>query len=412
MAVGDPTGPALATATRSLNLGTKAEYKFTFVTPYTVNTGTTYAIVVKRPNVTNSDDAAEWFYKEGQTSRGTALYSTDGGSTWLDAPFSTVKQDYWIQFWDGVTLKDSYTFTTPDGDMNIRDAVWGAQTFDPTSTHSLSAVTIQLEDLNRYVDPQEPEDITVELYATETAGVPSKASNPSPADASGPGINFETPTLSWTGDGDTYDVYGGGGANWVLLASGISDTSYTLDANDLLQFKGLGTASWRVDSINDEGTTQGDVWTFDPRPAKVTNPSPTTASTGKSLSQLVGWDTSTYATSYDVWVNSTKTYSETTSNSSLLPLATDVLDWGTLYTWRVDSNNYYGTTEGDEWTFTTLDFDPPVTFHRLLSDQSISTDPFNPATMYFTGENFTVTMRRLLAFCGSSLWYESIDAED
>jgi len=273
----------------------------------------------------------------------------------------------------------------------------------------------------RYNPAQDPEqwdyslnnDHMFEVWDTlESGGAPSKASNPAPADASGPGIDFETPTLSWSGDGDTYDVYGGGGANWVLLASGISDTSYTLDANDLLQFKDAGSASWRVDSINDEGTTTGDTWTFDPRPAKVTNPSPASASTGKSLSQLLGWDAATYATSYDVWVNSGKMYSETTSNANLLPLVTDVLDWGTLYTWRVDSNNYYGTTEGDEWTFTTLDFDPPITFHRLLSDQSISTDPFNPATMYFTGENFTVTMRRLLAFCGSSLWYESIDAED
>jgi hypothetical protein len=249
------------------------------------------------------------------------------------------------------------------------------------------------------------------FYLYSEVGAPSKASNPTPADASGPGINFETPTLSWSGDGDTYDIYGGAAGNFVLLSSGQAGTSYTLTTADKVLFKN-GVATWRVDSINDQGTTTGDDWTFDPRPAKVTNPSPATTSTGKSINQLIGWDAATYATSYDVWVNSGKMYSETALYANLLPLVTDVLDWGTLYTWRVDSNNYYGTTEGDEWTFTTLVFAPPLTTHRLLSDQSLTTDPFNSATMFFTGENFTATMRRLLAFCGSSLWYESIDAED
>ena len=38
-----------------------------------------------------------------------------------------------------------------------------------------------------------------------------------------------------------------------------------------------------------------------------------------------------------------------------LPLA-----YNTVYYWRVDATNEYGTTVGDEWHFTTLVFTPPT----------------------------------------------------
>jgi hypothetical protein len=247
------------------------------------------------------------------------------------------------------------------------------------------------------------------IYGTETGGAPSKASSPSPADASGPGINFETPTLSWSGDGDTYDVYGGAAGNFVLLSSGQAGTSYTLSEADKVLFKN-GVVTWRVDSTNDEGTTQGDDWTFDPRPAKVTTPAPAHTATGQSIYSTMGWAASTYATSYDVWWLGSKIYSETTE-VVVLPLVADLpMDYGTVITWRVDSNNYYGTTTGDTWTFTTLAWDPPHVSVRLLSDGSVASGPFDPLTMYPTGENFVAGMRRLLVFCGSSLWYENIDS--
>jgi hypothetical protein len=126
----------------------------------------------------------------------------------------------------------------------------------------------------------------------------------------------------------------------------------------------------------------------------------------------MSWAASTYATSYDVWFEGSKIYSET-EEVAVLPLVADLpLSYGTVITWRVDSNNYYGTTEGDEWTFTTLAWDPPHVTVRLLSDGSETVGPFNPATMYFTGENFVAGMRRLLGFCGASLWYESVDEVD
>lgn len=260
------------------------------------------------------------------------------------------------------------------------------------------------------------------VYAVGTVGssAPSKASNPSPADGVGPGIDFsgdeeDPPTLSWTGDGDTYDIYGGGGGNWVLLEQDTASTSYTLTAYDMLLLQCGSSATpvqWRVDSKNDIGTTIGDVWSFDPRPAKVTAPSPTDTATGQSIYQVLGWAASTYATGYDVWVNGNKHYTGT-EDTSVLPLVAFLpLAYGTEFTWRVDSVNYYGTTEGDEWTFTTLDWDPPHVTVRSLATGEVVLGPFDPLTMYITGENFMAGMRRLLLFCGGSLWYESVDEAD
>jgi hypothetical protein len=406
MAEGDPTGPDLATSTRNLSLGSKAVYRFTFDVPYAVTVGTPYAIVVRRPGAT-VDDAAEWFYKAGQTGTGEAKQSVDGGSSWSSVGVGN--DFYLVTYSAGPTIEDNWSFVTPDGDINIRSAVWAAQTFQPSSSYPMTAVDIQLEDNNLFSDPDEPEDIVVSLKAVEGAAAPSKASNPSPANASGPGIDFDPPTLSWTGDGDTYDVYAGAAGNWVKIADGISETTYTLSAADKLVCRN-GVVTWRVDSINEADITQGDDWTFDPRPAKVANPVPTDTDTGISINTTLAWDASAYATGYDVWVGSTKAVSDT-DQVSVIPVAVLPLVWGTEYTWRVDPRNEYGATTGDDWTFTTLVFDPPRTFARYLSDNTIvaAGTAFDPDTMYATGENGMGALRRLILFCGSSLWYDSID---
>jgi hypothetical protein len=37
-----------------------------------------------------------------------------------------------------------------------------------------------------------------------------------------------------------------------------------------------------------------------------------------------------------------------------------VYGYNATYTWRVDSVNQFGTTTGDTWTFTSVNFDPPL----------------------------------------------------
>ena len=70
------------------------------------------------------------------------------------------------------------------------------------------------------------------------------------------------------------------------------------------------------------------------------------------------------------------------------------LEYNTTYYWRVDATNEYYTTTGDEWSFTTIVFDPPA----------VSVDGSgNP-----TGENNMYTVRRLAAVANNKFWYEDV----
>ena len=88
------------------------------------------------------------------------------------------------------------------------------------------------------------------------------------------------------------------------------------------------------------------------------------------------------------------------------------LKYGTNYYWRVDATNEYGTTTGDEWSFTTLTFDPPQCIIRYRSDGSLvpAGTAYNATTMYYTGENFMGLNRRLVGAAGSAIWYEETTA--
>jgi len=58
---------------------------------------------------------------------------------------------------------------------------------------------------------------------------------------------------------ETYNVYFDSGDGLELVAAGISAVEYTVAFGPL----NYNTEySWRVDAINDSGTTTGDVWTF------------------------------------------------------------------------------------------------------------------------------------------------------
>jgi len=78
---------------------------------------------------------------------------------------------------------------------------------------------------------------------------------------------------------ETYNVYVDGGDGMVLVAEGISDTFWTVNFGPLLYNTGY---SWRVDAINEYGTTTGDVWTFNS--IVFSTPLPT----GMSLSDVAG----------------------------------------------------------------------------------------------------------------------------
>jgi hypothetical protein len=79
------------------------------------------------------------------------------------------------------------------------------------------------------------------------------------------------------------------------------------------------------------------------------------------------------AETYDVYLG--------TAPGSLVSIAEDLyslsfavpgtpLTYDTTYYWRVDATNEVGTTTGDVWSFTTLEFSPPAghaTTKRLIA---------------------------------------------
>jgi hypothetical protein len=85
------------------------------------------------------------------------------------------------------------------------------------------------------------------------------------------------------------------------------------------------------------------------------------------------------------------------------------LDYDTAYYWRVDATNEYGTTTGDVWSFTTLEFDPPLCIARSRATGEITTRDPDDVTTYDTGENFMSGNGRLVALAEDGLWYEGIN---
>jgi len=72
------------------------------------------------------------------------------------------------------------------------------------------------------------------------------------------------------------------------------------------------------------------------------------------------------------------------------------LEYNTVYNWRVDATNEYGTTTGDTWSFTVLVLSPPT----------ISTGVGGAGD--FTGENNMLTVNRLISAANNKIWYEDL----
>lgn len=272
------------------------------------------------------------------------------------------------------------------------------------------------------------------FYVTGTTGTGlSKPTTPTPANSSGPGIDFSTRTLSWVNGGgaETYTVRIG---PYPLATNAVSvsqvGTSYVIPTSDIVLYKN-NPISWRVDAEAGGETVEGDVWTFDPRPGKVTTPVPSNSGTGisKGLS-TVSWAAGLYADSYNVvlsWfggVTNPNTSGTSYDFGALTPLSFNPLSYNTEHTWRIDSVNVWGTTTGDTWSFTTLDLDFPKTiyfypgtgWYYLIWDDSTNSwgDPPPVGTIdvdykVATFINFIGSHRCLVSLAKDSLWYESVN---
>lgn len=197
-----------------------------------------------------------------------------------------------------------------------------------------------------------------------TYRVPTKATNPTPADTS-TSIDTSDPfTLSWEpGDAtylpDSYIVYVGGGLSFDSYET--TDTSLTYTGHLFIP-----TTTWRVDSIYGSTTVTGDEWTFNPLIESTAtwqipySPLPKDDSTIGAFSNVeVSWKGDYRATDREVWVSlngatASKIDSYTTRHAVLTGLTNaDVITWHVKEKLKfklVTTVSFW--VEGPEWTFT------------------------------------------------------------
>jgi hypothetical protein len=218
-------------------------------------------------------------------------------------------------------------------------------------------------DLQDYDDDQNTtESINMGAYITGSEIIghnwgptpPGQATSPSPAD-SATDVSVDA-DLSWTaGTGSTSsDVYFG--------------TDSTPDAGE---FQGNQTATtyepgtmsfsttyyWRIDEINAQGTTAGNVWSFTTEgapqpPGQASNPSPADSATSVSTSADLSWTAGSGATSRDVYFG-TSSPGTFQGNQTATTYDPGTMANDTTYYWRIDEINAVGTTSGSVWSFTT-----------------------------------------------------------
>lgn len=78
--------------------------------------------------------------------------------------------------------------------------------------------------------------------------------------------------------------------------------------------------------------------------------------------------------------------------------------YATEYSWRVDAINDFGTTTGDTWTFTSIEFAPVLPTGKTMVDGK----PASGTTGTPTGENNMMTTKRFMAIAGNKVWYENL----
>lgn len=269
-----------------------------------------------------------------------------------------------------------------------------------------------------------------QLWADMVAA--SKPTDPTPEHTS-TGVDFSDLTLSWEdgGGSDTYDVYIGPSGDMSRVSLAQAGTSFVVDISDVPLNQVI---YWRVDATNGAGTTTGDIWNFDARPVKATTPAPTDAAEDVTLDQeTTTWEDGGNSTSYNVY------YGDTSGDLTLasegqedLSFTVNGITLGSPYDyiitryWRIDSINAFGTTTGDEWSFTTLRFTPPeVTYYYCVTNQYYQllvqsdgtygdppgigvedTDYVFLAAGYLP--NFINTNRKLVAAAKDTIWYEDV----
>jgi len=283
-------------------------------------------------------------------------------------------------------------------------------------------------------------DVTETRTFTTVAAKPNNPTNPTPAD-NDTDVSRDLAQISWEdgGGADTFDVYYGPSGSTVLVSSNQVGVTWSIPSQLLNDQRYV----WYIIAKNGQGNETGPVWDFYtedvPAPDKAENPVPTDANTSVTLDQAtISWDDGGGADTFDVYYgiesgNLTKVSTAQAGESFTVTGITNGSPYAYLSVryWRIDSTNAGGTTTGDEWTFTTLRFDPPTRtyfypgggaggkwyYYLVIQfDGSYGAHPWdggveNTDWVYRPLEyepNFIATIRKLVSVANSKIWFEDV----
>jgi hypothetical protein len=117
------------------------------------------------------------------------------------------------------------------------------------------------------------------------------------------------------------------------------------------------TYYWRIDEVNEGGTTTGSVWSFTTEdqplpPGPASAPSPSHAATQVGRDVDLSWTAGSGAISHDVYFGTTNP-PPFVGNQAGTSFDPGVMAGVRTYFWRIDEVNAHGTTTGSVWSFTT-----------------------------------------------------------
>lgn len=178
---------------------------------------------------------------------------------------------------------------------------------------------------------------------------------------------------------------------WLRLVSLEPNTEYDV----YLKGKENAGADWENSNTDSFITTN----VGGGAPTKAKTPTPVNAADDVTLDQeTITWEDGGGATSYDVYYGDTSgSLSLVSGGQEALSFTIDGITLGSPFDylitryWRIDAINDVGETTGDEWSFVSIVFDPPV------PTAAGSADP-----------NAMQIIRRLVVAAYSKIWYENI----
>jgi len=259
-------------------------------------------------------------------------------------------------------------------------------------------------------------DFLFKIYGDDVEPPPEKPTTPTPANEATE-VDFSGFTLSWVNGGGatSYDVYIGPSGSLVKVSSSQAGTSYVTNIDEVPYNQVI---YWRIDAINNNGTTTGDNWNFDARPGAAITPYPGNATSGITLDDTTAtWESGSDNTiNYDIYFRPFGEFYELV-DSDITDLSCILYEtnyhYGWLYFWSVVAKNKFGTYPESapdgflsdyEWYFNAMVFSPVLPTGVTMVDGK----PASGTTGTPTGENNMMTTKRLVAAAQNKIWYEAI----